>query len=268
MVMAEIKGAQLPRVGWQSFGAIEIPLPPLDMQHELVAEIEGYQKVIDGARAVLENYCPHIPIDPAWPMVELGAVIERLDSGVSVNSENREARPGEKGILKTSCVTAGVFEPTEHKAILPDEVERAKCSPKAGSIIISRMNTEALVGASAYVDEDYPELYLPDRLWQTVITREDVSARYIHQVIASPAYRAKISAVCGGTSGSMKNISKPALLGIEVPLPRFETQQAIVAEIEAEQALVDANGQLIARFERKIETAIARVWDGVGEDVT
>jgi type I restriction enzyme M protein len=66
----------------------------------------------------------------------------------------------------------------------------------------------------------------------------------------------------------MKNISKPALLGIEVPLPRFETQQAIVAEIEAEQALVDANGQLIARFERKIETAIARVWDGVGEDVT
>lgn len=258
----------LQRVPRDFVGRFEIPLPPLEMQREIVAEIEGYQKVIDGARAVLENYCPHIPIDPAWPMVELGEIIERLDSGVSVNSENREARPGEKGILKTSCVTAGVFEPTEHKAILPDEVERAKCSPKAGSIIISRMNTEALVGASAYVDEDFPELYLPDRLWQTVISREDVAARYIHQIIASPAYRAKISAVCGGTSGSMKNISKPALLGIEVPLPPFETQKAIVAEIEAEQALVDANCQLIARFERKIETAIARVWDGVGEDLT
>ncbi|MGQ0277526.1 N-6 DNA methylase [Sphingopyxis sp. Q841] len=265
LVMAEIKGAQLPRVGWQSFGAIEIPLPPLEVQQEIAAEIEGYQRVIDGARTVLENYRAHIPIDPTWPMVALSELIERLDSGVSVNSENREAKPGEKGILKTSCVTSGVFVPTEHKAILPDEVERAKCSPKAGSIIISRMNTEALVGASAYVAEDFPELYLPDRLWQTVITREDVSARYIHQIIASPAYRAKISTVCGGTSGSMKNISKPALLGIEVPLPDFETQQAIVAEIEAEQALVEASRELIARFEKKVEAAIARVWGGAAE---
>ena len=37
-----------------------------------MAEIEGYQKVIDGARAVLDNYRPHIPIDPDWPIVELG----------------------------------------------------------------------------------------------------------------------------------------------------------------------------------------------------
>src|SRR5262245_23727389 len=35
-------------------------------------QIEGYQKVINGARAVLDNYRPHIPIHPDWPMVELG----------------------------------------------------------------------------------------------------------------------------------------------------------------------------------------------------
>ena len=44
---------------------------PLEVQEEIVAEIERYQKVIDGARAVLENYRPHIPIHPDWPMVEL-----------------------------------------------------------------------------------------------------------------------------------------------------------------------------------------------------
>jgi restriction endonuclease S subunit len=43
---------------------IRIPLPPLEVQKEIVAEIEGYQKVIDGARAVLDNYRPHIPIHP------------------------------------------------------------------------------------------------------------------------------------------------------------------------------------------------------------
>ena len=47
----------------------EIPLPPLEVQKEIVAEIEGYQKVINGARAVLDHYRPHIPIHPDWPMV-------------------------------------------------------------------------------------------------------------------------------------------------------------------------------------------------------
>ena len=37
-------------------------------------------------------------------------------------------------------------------------------------------------------------------------------------------------------------------------------QQAIVAEIEAEQALVGGNRDLIGRFEKKIDAAIARVW--------
>jgi type I restriction enzyme M protein len=37
-------------------------------------------------------------------------------------------------------------------------------------------------------------------------------------------------------------------------------QEAIVAEIEAEQALVAANRELITRFEQKIQATLARVW--------
>ena len=38
------------------------------------------------------------------------------------------------------------------------------------------------------------------------------------------------------------------------------TQQAIVSEIEAEQALVAANRELITRFEQKIQATLARIW--------
>jgi len=252
-------GAQ-PNISQKIVRDIEIPLPPLEIQREIVAEVEGYQRIIDGARAVLDNYRPHIPVDPEWPSVELGEIFEALEAGVSVNSENRTKLPGEIGVLKTSAVTSGIFNPDEHKAVLPEEVDRVKCSPRKGSIIISRMNTEALVGASAYVEDDFPDLFLPDRLWQTVITRPDVSAKYIHTVIASDEYRARISSICGGTSGSMKNVAKSQLLKIVVPLPDIEIQEAIVADIEAEQALVNGNRDLIARFEKKIEAAMACVW--------
>ena len=53
-------------------------------RQEIVAEIEGYQKVIDGARAVVENYRPHIHVEPDWPMVALGDLCERPQYGLSV----------------------------------------------------------------------------------------------------------------------------------------------------------------------------------------
>ena len=46
----------------------------------------------------------------------------------------------------------------------------------------------------------------------------------------------------------------------ELMLPTLETQRAIVAEIEAEQALVAANRELIRRMEAKVKAAIDRVW--------
>ena len=55
-------------------GKGSIPIPPAAARRcrgKLWLKIEGYQKVINGARAVIHNYRPHIPIDPAWPMVRL-----------------------------------------------------------------------------------------------------------------------------------------------------------------------------------------------------
>jgi type I restriction enzyme M protein len=40
----------------------------------------------------------------------------------------------------------------------------------------------------------------------------------------------------------------------------IRNSSAMVAEIEAEQALVAANRELIARFEKKIQAVLARVW--------
>ncbi len=62
--------------------------------------------------------------------------------------------------------------------------------------------------------------------------------------------------------GTLK-INTDDLSAISFPLPSLATQQAIVAEIEAEQALVAANRELITRFEQKIQATLARIW---GED--
>lgn len=58
------------------------------------------------------------------------------------------------------------------------------------------------------------------------------------------------------------NIKKQDVLNFQMPLPPLETQNAIVAQIEHEQALVNANAELITLFEAKIRAKIA----GVGRE--
>ena len=73
-------------------------------------------------------------------------------------------------------------------------------------------------------------------------------------------------ALVGWLSGTtIKHLTLESFNKLPIPLPSLATQQAIVAEIEAEQALVAANRELIARFEKKIQATLARVG---GEDVT
>ena len=81
-------------INTKSLSEFQIPLPPLDVQQEIVAEIDGYQKVIDGARAVVENYRPRIHVDPEWPMVKVRDVcvvnpkkseLAKMDGTISVS---------------------------------------------------------------------------------------------------------------------------------------------------------------------------------------
>ena len=64
------------------------------------------------------------------------------------------------------------------------------------------------------------------------------------------------------TGGGQPQFNGNALRRIKLPIPPFSTQKAIVAAIEAESALVNANRELIERFEKKIRAAVGRVWGG------
>jgi hypothetical protein len=61
----------------------------------------------------------------------------------------------------------------------------------------------------------------------------------------------------------VNNLDSDPVRKVTIPLPPLGMQQAIAAENEAEQGLADANQELIARFEKKTQAALARVW---GED--
>jgi type I restriction enzyme S subunit len=173
-----------------------------------------------------------IPV--GWGFVELRDLIGTMDGGVSVNSENRLKKVGEIGVLKVSCVFKGRFLPNEHKVVVKEDLDRVRVKPIGDHILFSRANTPELVGESGYVEKSFSDLYLPDKIWMiNVEDRENTHIRWLSYILSSGRVRKLISDVATGTSGSMKNISKPSLLSITVPLPSFDEQKKIASVIQS-----------------------------------
>jgi type I restriction enzyme S subunit len=173
-----------------------------------------------------------------WTVHRLKRFICSLESGTSVNAADIPATEAEVGVLKTSCVYAGEFDPSENKTIVAEEVGRATCPVRKGTLIVSRMNTPDLVGAAGLVKDQHPNLFLPDRLWQ--ITLCDSEPRFIHYWTQSAEYRHVLQAASSGTSSSMQNLGQDEFRSFLLPTPLRDEQVAISYFLDHETAKIDA----------------------------
>ncbi|NEX52211.1 restriction endonuclease subunit S, partial [Lactococcus lactis] len=158
-----------------------------------------------------------------WEERKLAEMLVNLEAGVSVNSSDYDTG---YFILKTSAIKMGNIDLLEVKSIVSEEVARAKTPLIKNSIIISRMNTPELVGASGLVRESIDNIFLPDRLWQGQVAG-NFSPEWLIQSINIAANIKKIRDLATGTSGSMKNISKKSMLDLIINVPTLEEQQKI-----------------------------------------
>ena len=195
---------------------------------------------------------PELPA--SWKWRRLAELIAKFDAGVSVNGGDRPAMDGEYGVLKISAVTEGSFRPSENKVIEGLEQARASLNPKRDRLIISRANTPDLIGANAYIDRDYPNLFLSDKLWQLEPRKDnELSMRWLGCVLGSATYRKKMSKIATGSSQSMKNISQESVMQLELPVPDFTEQQHIAQLLEHWDTAIEKTERLIAAKENYLK---------------
>ena len=221
--------------------SIQIPLPPLAVQQEIVAEIEGYQKLIDGARQVVENYKPRIVVRPEWPVVEIEELCN-LGRGRVISRQDIEANPGTYPVYSSQTTNAGTFGYLGTYDFDGEYVTWTTDGANAGTVFYrnGKFNCTNVCGT----------------LKKKPIYEQKLDMKFLATALDAVAWKHVIQV------GNPK-LMNMVVARICVPLPDLDTQRAIVAEIEEEQGWVDANKALLLRFEAKIKATIGRVW---GED--
>ena len=238
-----------PSLKLSEIGQIQIPLPPLSIQEEIVAEIESYQKIIDGAKAVVANYKPKIDIDPDWEMVELGEYIS-VDNGRVLTNFDEDSQKNIACIKvsdmnlpenQTEIVTSSHWlETTEYQTLQIGSV----VFPKRGAAIAT--NKKRITRIPCLIDNNCMGI--------TTLNSDVLLPEYMFFFMLG------FDLTTISNSAGIALINNGDIRGVKIPLPEIETQRQIVAQIEKEQELVNANKQLIEIFEQKIKDRIAKVW--------
>jgi type I restriction enzyme M protein len=243
---------------------IEIPVPPLDEQERIVSELEGYRKIIDGARQVVFNYKPSMPIDPQWPKVRLKEVITgKPKNGYSGKPVDY---PTATKVLSLSATTAGCLNPARFKYLDEEISETSPVRCRKGDILLQRGNTAELVGTAALFDIDDEDYIYPDLMIRVRADENVVLSMFLVAALQSPDARAFVKNNASGSAGSMPKINQDTVESIPIPLPPLQIQRQIVDQIEVERALVESNRKLIHIFEAKIKTKLDEIWgEGGGE---
>lgn len=198
-----------------------------------------------------------------WVEGKVKSLVKSLDAGVSVNSEDDGNLNSEFKILKTSCVSGDSFDPTKVKSVVKqNEIERLKEPVLSDSIIISRMNTPALVGANGYVEHEITNTYLPDRLWQLKPHKDKVCMRWLGYWFASSPTRHKLGSTATGTSGSMKNITKADVLNISINIPPLPEQQKIAKILATWDKAIDTTERLIDNSKQQKKALMQQLLTG------
>ncbi len=197
---------------------------PMSKKSRVIAEVESSEQY-----AELPN---------SWVWTRLGAVVTESGAGWSPSCESRQRIGEEWGVLKVSAVSWGEYRAAENKALPANLDARPEHEVQAGDFLVSRANTAELVARSVVVESTPPRLMLSDKIVRLKLTKL-CNLRFIHLVNSAPASRAYYSAIAGGTSSSMKNVSREQILGLPLPLPPLAEQHRIVAKVDELMALCD-----------------------------
>jgi type I restriction enzyme M protein len=230
------KAGTLSNINATEFSSLEIPLPPVAEQERLVAELESYRRVIESARQILAQYKPTLRLNPAWPNKDLGTIARNLDG---------KRVPITKGIRKTGKYpyygASGIVDYVDDFIFDGDYLLLSE----DGANLLARSTPIAFsVSGKVWVNNHAHVLEFDEPA-----TRQ-FAEHYINSIDIS-----------GFVTGSAQpKLSQANMNRIPIPFPPLAEQRALVAELETERSLVEANRELAARFEKKLQDALARIW--------
>ncbi|MGN7511547.1 restriction endonuclease subunit S [Aeromonas salmonicida] len=205
-----------------------------------------------------------------WEWCRLDELSLTSEAGWSPQCDNTPRKNEQWGVLKVSAVTWGKFLAEENKA-LPEPLEpKPEYEVLPGDFLISRANTAELVARAVIAPANTPcKLMMSDKIIRFRFSHF-INSSYICLANGSCTSREYYSRVAGGTSSSMKNVSRLQIQNLVIALPPLSEQKIILDNCEKLMALCDQlelrSESQLAAHQTLVEALLATLTDSTDAD--
>ncbi|MBU1132481.1 N-6 DNA methylase [Patescibacteria group bacterium] len=236
----------------------QIPVPPLEIQEQIVAELDGYAGIISGAKQISQNWKPKIDIDPEWEKVKLGE-IATLVQGINTAVDKLHYIEDGIKVLQANNIYQGSVNFDNLKFITAKEFSaiNTKYKPTKEDVLYS--NIGARFGYASTIDFDDKFTFSWNVMRMVILDKSKLDKFYLKNILNSDLLRQVV--LSQASTSTMPFISGKDLKAIEIPLPPLVIQKQIVKKIEAERTLVESAKKLIDIYEEKTKETISKLWN-------
>jgi type I restriction enzyme M protein len=231
---------------------IKIPLPPLEVQRQIIAELDGYAAIISGAKQIVENWKPQIDVDPEWNLIPMGEVCDVRDGTHDSPEFLEQGIP----LITSKNLIDGVINFSDIKYI--SEADHQAISKRSkvddGDLLMAMIGT---IGNAVLVRKDR-EFSIKNVALFKMQKSEKLNNLYLFYLLRSSYIEQNLFSQQKGVT--QKFLALGDLRKFPIPVPSLTIQESIVSAIEAEREQVDSAKGLIDNYEARTQAVIAKLW--------
>lgn len=174
-----------------------------------------------------------------WKRAKLRELIREITAGQSPNRMEHRARHGKKGILKTTAIQWGKFDPSENLEALPGFSANENTIVRKDDILITKAGPSHRVGVVALSTEDSKTLHVSGKM-AILRVNETADPTFLAHQISHYDFQRQLLGDITGMAQSQTNFTHENLLSKEVLLPPLHEQKKIAEILSGIDQVVDA----------------------------
>jgi len=249
------QGANINNIS-STINAIRIPLPSIEKQLEIVKELDEYQQIVSGARAVVRAYRPHLPEYEKKISLRLDNTdVFEIQSGGTPDSKAPEYWDGNINWITLSDLPADDYLTEIYSSIRKItqaglDNSSAKLLP-VDTVVVSTRATIGRVGIARVplaTNQGFKNVIVKDK--------SKVLPEFLALVMRTKGPEMEQLA----SGATFKEISKANMGSISIDVPSIEAQAEILNGIHDEQSIVLPSKDVIKVFTTKMNARIKEIW--------
>ncbi|GAB2506785.1 restriction endonuclease subunit S [Microbacterium petrolearium] len=241
-----ISGTKVRRVSGDSLAKIQIPVPPLEIQREIVGVLDKFTQLeaeleaeLEARRAQYEHYREDLlAFGDSVTKIALGDVIEELRTGLNPRQNFKLNPPGATNHYITVRELAGfTVRPTEKTDRVDDAGLariQARSRLRAGDVLFSGTGT---IGRTALVAEEPRDWNIKEGVYALTPKKDMIRSRFLIHLLRSGGIRTRILGVADGST--VASVSMASLRRVLVPVPTLEEQDRLISLLDNFESLTN-----------------------------